>query len=54
MGVNDSEMSMRWNNEPWSIPKMSVLRQAEWIQTKEKKNSERDVERLAEVKQQLQ
>jgi len=26
MKVNDSEMSMSWNNEAWSIPEISVLR----------------------------
>jgi len=37
--VNDSEMSIRWNNEAWPIPDISVLR-SRWIQTKEEKNGE--------------
>jgi len=41
MRVNDSEMSVRWNNEVWSIPEISDL----WyrrIQTKDEKNSKRE------------
>jgi len=26
MMVNDSEMSVRWNRQAWSIPEISVLR----------------------------
>jgi len=26
MKVNDSEMSVRWKDEAWSIPEISVLR----------------------------
>jgi len=41
MTVNDSEMSMRWNNEAWSIPEKSVLRLPRWKLTKEEKDSKR-------------
>jgi len=44
MRVNDSEMIMRWNNETWSVPKISVHISPEtrWIQTEAEKNTERD------------
>jgi len=35
-------MSMRRNNEAWSIPEISVLSQPRWIQTKEEKNNAKD------------
>jgi len=33
--VNDSEMCVRWKDEAWSIPEISVLRLPRWIKTKD-------------------
>jgi len=43
MRVNDSELSMRWNNEACSIlDKSEIAEIARWIPTKEEVNSDRD------------
>jgi len=42
MTVNDSEMSVRWKGQAWSIPEISVLRWPRLKQTKEERKSERD------------